>query len=67
MRQCMAEVRGKTRRVMEMRYLHGVKPAAIGRALDMTSNAVCVMLHRGREAVARCVQLKLAAAGEGEA
>lgn len=67
MRQCLAEVKGKTRRVMEMRYLHGVKPAAIGRALDMTSNAVWVMLHRGREAVARCVQLKLAATGEGEA
>jgi RNA polymerase sigma-70 factor, ECF subfamily len=67
MRQCLAEVKGKTRRVMEMRYLHGLKPAAIGRALDMTSNAVWVMLHRGREAVARCVQLKLAAAGGGEA
>ena len=67
MRQCLAEVKGKTRRVMEMRYLHGLKPAAIVRALDMTSNAVWVMLHRGREAVARCVQLKLAAAGEGGA
>lgn len=67
MRQCLAEVKGKTRRVMEMRYLHGLKPAAIERALDMTSNAVWVMLHRGREAVARCVQLKLAAASEGEA
>jgi RNA polymerase sigma-70 factor (ECF subfamily) len=67
MRHCLAEVKGKTRRVMEMRYLHGLKPAAIGRALDMTSNAVWVMLHRGREALARCVQLKLAAIGEGEA
>ena len=28
---------------MEMRYLHGVKPAAFGRALDITSNAVWVM------------------------
>ena len=65
MRQCLAEVKGKTRRVMEMRYLHGVKPAAFGRALDMTSNAVWVMLHRGREAVARCVQLKLAGARFG--
>lgn len=67
MRQCLAEVKGKTRRVMEMRYLHGLKPAAIGRALDMTSNAVWVMLHRGREAVARCVQVKLATSSEGEA
>lgn len=63
MRQCLAEIRGKTRRVMEMRYIDGLKPAAIGHALDMTSNAVWVMLHRGRAAVARCVKQKLAAWG----
>lgn len=65
LRQCLAEIRGKTRRVMEMRYLHGLKPAAIGQALEMTSNAVWVMLHRGREAVARCMKKRLAAAGGG--
>lgn len=59
MRKCLAEIKGKTRRVMEMRYLHGLKPQAIGDALDMTSNAVWVMLHRGREAVARCIDRKL--------
>lgn len=59
MRKCLAEIKGKTRRVMEMRYLHGLKPQAIGHALDMTSNAVWVMLHRGREAVARCIDRKL--------
>ncbi len=66
MRRCLAEVKGKTRRVMEMRYLHGLRPAAIGQSLDMTSNAVWVMLHRGRETIARCVQQKLAIAGRGE-
>lgn len=65
LRQCLAEIRGKTRRVMEMRYLHGLKPAAIGQAFEMTSNAVWVMLHRGREAVARCMKKRLAAAGGG--
>jgi len=64
MRQCVAEIRGKTRRVMEMRYIDGLKPAAIGNALEMTSNAVWVMLHRGREAVARCVKKRLAGAGD---
>ncbi len=63
-RQCLAEIRGKTRRVMEMRYIDGLKPGAIGQALEMTSNAVWVMLHRGREAVARCVKKRLAAAGD---
>ena len=65
-RDCLARVKGKTRRVVEMRYLDGLRPAAIGRALDMTSNAVWVMLHRGREAIARCVQQKLAALDQGE-
>jgi RNA polymerase sigma-70 factor (ECF subfamily) len=64
-RRCLTEIRGKTRRVMEMRYIDGLKPAAIGQALEMTSNAVWVMLHRGREAVARCVKKRLSAAGGG--
>ena len=68
MRKCLAEIKGKTRRVMEMRYLHGLKPAAIGHSLDMTTNAVWVMLHRGREAVAKCIGRRLAlAAGTGGA
>lgn len=65
MRRCLAEIKGKTRRVMEMRYIHGLKPAAIGQALEMTSNAVWVMLHRGREAVARCVKKRLEFVGGG--
>jgi RNA polymerase sigma-70 factor (ECF subfamily) len=66
MQKCLAQIKGKTRRVMEMRYLHGLKPAAIGHSLDMTTNAVWVMLHRGRDAVAKCIGRKLMTAeGEG--
>jgi len=68
MQKCLAEIKGKTRRVMEMRYLHGLKPAAIGHSLDMTTNAVWVMLHRGRDAVAKCIARKLLTVeGEGAA
>jgi RNA polymerase sigma-70 factor (ECF subfamily) len=68
MQKCLAQIKGKTRRVMEMRYLHGLKPAAIGHSLDMTTNAVWVMLHRGRDAVSKCIGRKLMAAeGEGNA
>jgi RNA polymerase sigma-70 factor, ECF subfamily len=63
MQKCLAQIKGKTRRVMEMRYLHGLKPAAIGHSLDMTTNAVWVMLHRGRDAVSKCIGRKLMAAG----
>lgn len=48
---------------MEMRYIDGLKSSAIGQALEMTSNAVWVILHRGREAVSMCVKKQLAAAG----
>jgi len=68
MRKCLAEIKGKTRRVMEMRYLHGLKPAAIAHSLDMTTNAVWVMLHRGRDAVAKCIgRTLMTPAGEGTA
>jgi RNA polymerase sigma-70 factor (ECF subfamily) len=63
MRKCLAQIKGKTRRVMEMRYLHGLKPAAIGHSLDMTTNAVWVMLHRGRDAVAKCIGRRLTGGG----
>ena len=68
MQKCLAQIKGKTRRVMEMRYLHGLKPAAIGHSLDMTTNAVWVMLHRGRDAVSKCIgRTLMAAEGEGNA
>lgn len=68
MQKCLAAIKGKTRRVMEMRYVHGLKPAAIGHSLDMTTNAVWVMLHRGRDAVAKCIgRRQIAAGGEGSA
>ena len=68
MQKCLAQIKGKTRRVMEMRYLHGLKPAAIGHSLDMTTNAVWVMLHRGRDAVSKCIGRTLMATdGEGTA
>ena len=68
MQKCLAQIKGKTRRVMEMRYLHGLKPAAIGHSLDMTTNAVWVMLHRGRDAVSKCIgRTLMATEGEGTA
>ena len=68
MQKCLAQIKGKTRRVMEMRYLHGLKPAAIGHSLDMTTNAVWVMLHRGRDAVSKCIgRTLMAAEGKGTA
>lgn len=68
MQKCLAEIKGKTRHVMEMRYLHGLKPAAIAHSLDMKTNAVWVMLHRGRDAVAKCIGRRLIAMeGDGPA
>ena len=55
LRKCMEQVPGKSRRVMEMRYLHDLKPEAIAEALDMNRNAVWVMLHRVRAGLKECI------------
>ena len=60
LRKCMEQVPGKSRRVMEMRYLHDLKPDAIAEALDMNRNAVWVMLHRVRAGLKECIDRRLA-------
>lgn len=57
---CMQQVRGKSRRVLEMRYMHDLKPEVVAEALGMTRNAVWVMLHRIRGALKDCIEQRMA-------
>ncbi len=61
LQSCMKAMRGKPRKVMEMRYLHDLKPDAIASALGTNRNAVWVMLHRLRLSLKACVEEKLLA------
>ena len=56
---CMKKVQGKTRQVLELRYVRDLKPSAIGDKMGMKANAVYVMLHRLRAALTTCVKSKL--------
>ena len=67
LRSCMKALRGKARKVMEMRYLHDLKPDAIAAALGTNRNAVWVMLHRLRLSLKACVEEKLMGQNGGQA
>ena len=52
---CMAQLRGRAKQLLEMRYFHELQPARIATRLGMTSNAVFVALHRVRTSLRRCM------------
>lgn len=59
LRECLEEVRGRSRKALQLRYFDDLKPAAIGEALGMNSGAVRVMLHRVRASIRQCLEKKL--------
>lgn len=63
LRHCLQKVRGRRRRALELRYSGGVKIADIAEQMDITSNAVTILLHRVRTMLAECVSRKLAEEG----
>ena len=64
LRKCLKEVKGRSRKMLELRYIRELKPTRIGRQLGMTTNAVFVALHRIRIALRECIERRLAATEE---
>ncbi len=56
--ECMARLNEKSRRVLRFRYLCEMSISEISRSMELAQNAVYVLLHRAREALARCIQQK---------
>ncbi|MHC4185963.1 MAG: sigma-70 family RNA polymerase sigma factor [Planctomycetota bacterium] len=56
---CLKKVKGRSKQAMDMRYIRGNKPARIAEQLDMTVNAVFVLLHRIRLALRECIKRRL--------
>ena len=65
LQQCMGQLRGKSQRVLEMRYLHDHRADWIAQKMGMTPSAVWTMLHRIRKSLAGCVERRLAGNVEG--
>ncbi|OYW18287.1 MAG: hypothetical protein B7Z55_10885 [Planctomycetales bacterium 12-60-4] len=61
---CYAHLDDRARKLCELRYAHGLKPAAIAAAGKQTANTVAKSLQRIREQLRDCIERKTVA-GEG--
>ena len=58
--QCLGQLEGRSRKLLEFRYLHDLKPKRIAQQLGLTDNSVRVMLHRIRVGLRRCIERRMA-------
>jgi RNA polymerase sigma-70 factor (ECF subfamily) len=63
LRACLEQIEGRRRTVLEMRYGDNVKVSAIASQLNMSPDAVSVMLHRIRTILYECIEKRLARIG----
>ena len=63
LRQCLAGLEDRERHLFELRYGQDLKPAAMGRLLDMHPNTVSKALQRIRDQLRDCLQRRSAMEG----
>lgn len=61
---CMQKLNGKARKLVELRYTHNLKPAAIAKQIGSNANSVSATLSRVREALRACIRRYLSRRGE---
>ena len=64
-RECIGELEGRGRKLCNLRYEEGLKPAAISDAVGLPGTAVRKALQRIREKLRQCIERKAAAQGVG--
>ncbi len=57
--QCVEQVQGRSRRVLQMRYFDDLKAAEIAERMSMATGAVRVLLHRVRNAIRKCMERRI--------
>ena len=62
---CMQSVGERNRKALNLRYVEDAKPAKIADELGMSAGATRVLLHRVRQALAECVERRLAEQNSG--
>ena len=55
LRQCLEEVKGRSREALRLRYINGLKPAAIAAQLSISATATRALLSRVRAALRDCI------------
>jgi RNA polymerase sigma-70 factor (ECF subfamily) len=56
---CVERVQGRSRKLIEMRYVRELTPAKIAALTGMSANTVAVMLHRVRRALRECIEKQI--------
>lgn len=56
---CLAELNGKTRQAIDLRYREGLSRSAIAIALEMSDDGVKTLLRRARDLLRRCILRRL--------
>jgi len=56
---CIEQIRGRARKIIELRYMEGLKPADIAGRTRSTSGSVRVILNRTRKSLRDCVERRL--------
>ncbi len=62
--ECVKELKGRSQRAIEMRYLREMNTDEIANHLGISSNAVFILLHRIRQALGKCIETRLNSGGE---
>lgn len=59
LKSCLDKLQNQARKVITLRYEDDIKPKQIATELEMTPNAVSILLHRTRKTLSVCVQKKI--------
>jgi RNA polymerase sigma-70 factor, ECF subfamily len=60
LRFCLEQLKGRSKRVIDLRYRRGMKSNAIAEEMILSSGAVRMLLCRVRETLRRCIERKVA-------
>ncbi|MCC9655355.1 sigma-70 family RNA polymerase sigma factor [Rhodopirellula halodulae] len=60
---CLEQLQGRSKELCDLRYKHGLKPAAISDRVGMSANSVAKALQRVREQLRSCIEAKFASEG----
>ena len=62
--ECLKQLKGRFVEALQLRYFDELEPAIMAERLAIPSGAVRALLHRARQALRRCIDLRLAAREE---
>lgn len=62
---CVEELEGRSRRVIELRYGRGLSSGEIAAKMKLSSGAVRVLLHRVRAALRQCIERRVGELSRG--